>query len=365
VAERPGALESLEVSPAFWRGKRVFLTGHTGFKGSWLSLWLHGLGARVTGYALQPPTRPSLFALAEVARSMKSITGDVRDLAALRAAMRRARPRLVIHMAAQSLVRDSYADPVGTYATNVMGTVHVLEAARAAGSVAAVLIVTSDKCYENRERKAGYREGEPMGGHDPYSSSKGCAELVTAAYRRSYLGGAGVAVATARAGNVIGGADWSKDRLVPDAIRAFAAGRALLIRNPDAVRPWQHVLDPLAGYLTLCEKLCGRGPAYGGAWNFGPVDGDHKPVRWVVDELVQRWGKGAAWKMDRSRKPHEAVMLKLDCSKARARLGWRPRLDLGTALDWSIEWHRRHAAGHEARALAEEQIARFQSRPRR
>jgi CDP-glucose 4,6-dehydratase len=353
------------VSPAFWRGKRVFLTGHTGFKGSWLSLWLHGLGARVTGYALRPPTRPSLFALAEIDRLMNSITGDVRNVAALRAAMRRARPQIVIHMAAQSLVRDSYADPVGTYETNVMGTVHTLEAARATGSVATVLIVTSDKCYENRERMTGYREDEAMGGHDPYSSSKGCAELVTAAYRRSYFPRGGAAIATARAGNVIGGADWSKDRLVPDAIRAFMARRALLIRNPDAVRPWQHVLDPLAGYLTLCEKLWSRGSAYSGAWNFGPSDSDHRSVRWVVDELVKRWGKGAAWKRDRSRKPHEAGMLRLSCAKARARLGWRPRLELETALDWSIEWHRRHAAGDEARTLAEEQIARFQSRQRR
>jgi CDP-glucose 4,6-dehydratase len=352
-------LEDLEMNPAFWKGKSVFVTGHTGFKGSWLCLWLQLLGARVTGYALSPPTRPSLFELARLARSMKSITADVRDLARLKAALLRARPQVVIHMAAQSLVRESYVDPAGTYSTNVMGTVNILEAARAAKSVRVVVIVTSDKCYENRERGSGYREEDAMGGHDPYSSSKGCAELVTAAYRRSFFSRARAAVASARAGNVIGGGDWGKDRLVPDALRAFTAGRKLRVRNPDAIRPWQHVLDPLNGYLTLAERLW-EGASYSGAWNFGPADTENKPVSWVVEELVRRWGESARWELDRARQPHEAGLLNLDCSKARAQLKWRPRVDLVTALDSVVEWHRRRAGGESARELTEEQIIRFQ-----
>jgi CDP-glucose 4,6-dehydratase len=353
-------VENLEMNPAFWKGKTVFVTGHTGFKGGWLSLWLQSLGARVTGYALEPPTQPNLFELAGVARSMESITGDVRDLAALKTALLRAKPQLVIHMAAQALVRESYADPVGTYATNVMGTVNMLEAVRKAESVRTVVIVTSDKCYENRERVWGYREDEAMGGNDPYSSSKGCTELVTAAYRRSFFSQAGAAVASARAGNVIGGGDWSKDRLVPDALSAFISGKALRIRSPNAVRPWQHVLDPLNGYLTLAERLWEDGSAYSGAWNFGPAEDDVRPVSWIAGELAQRWGKGAAWKTDPALQSHEAGLLKLDCSKARANLDWRPRVELGTALDWVIEWYRRYADGEDARKLTEEQIRSFQ-----
>lgn len=352
------------MNPAFWKGKTVFLTGHTGFKGSWLSLWLQALGARVTGYALKPPTQPSLFALAGLSRSMNSISGDVRDLSALTTALRRAKPQFVIHMAAQSLVRESYADPVGTYSTNVMGTVNVLEAARAVKSARVVLIVTSDKCYENKERRAAYREHEAMGGHDPYSSSKGCAELVTSAYRRSFFTESRAAIASVRAGNVMGGADWSKDRLVPDAVRAFAAGKVLRVRNPHAVRPWQHVLDPLGGYLSLAERLWHRGPAYSGAWNFGPAAGDHKPVSWVVDELARRWGEDATWKADRPPELHEASLLHLDCSKARTKLGWRARLGLKISLDWVVEWHRRYAAGETARSITEDHIARFRNGPR-
>jgi CDP-glucose 4,6-dehydratase len=262
-------------------------------------------------------------------------------------------------MAAQSLVRESYADPAGTYSTNVMGTVNILESARAAKSVHAVVIVTSDKCYENHERGSGYREEDAMGGHDPYSSSKGCAELVTAAYRRSFFSGARAAVASARAGNVIGGGDWGKDRLVPDALRAFTAGRRLRVRNPDAIRPWQHVLDPLNGYLTLAERLW-EDASYSGAWNFGPADTENKAVSWIVEELVRRWGESARWELDRTRQPHEAGLLNLDCSKARAQLEWHPRVDLVTALDSVVEWHRRHAGGESARELTEEQIIRFQ-----
>jgi CDP-glucose 4,6-dehydratase len=360
VELRPRALENLEMNPAFWKGKAVFVTGHTGFKGSWLCLWLQMLDARVTGYALKPPTRPSLFDLASLGRSMKSITADVRDLAKLKAALRRAKPQIVLHMAAQALVHDSYADPVGTFSTNIMGTVNMLEAVRGLKSVRAAVVITSDKCYENRERAAGYREDEAMGGHDPYSSSKGCAELVTKAYRRSFFSGSGTAVASTRAGNVIGGGDWSKYRLVPDALRAFAAGKPLRVRSPDAVRPWQHVLDPLNGYLTLAERLWDDASSYSGAWNFGPADEENKPVSWVVEELVRRWGNGAKWKVDRAQQPHEAGVLRLDCSKARAQLKWRPAVDLATALDSVIEWHRRHAGGENARKLTEEQITRFQ-----
>jgi len=348
------------MNPAFWKGKTVFVTGHTGFKGSWLSLWLQSLGARVTGYALEPPTQPNLFELAGVARSMESIMGDVRDLAALKTALLRAKPELVLHMAAQSLVRESYADPVGTYATNVMGTVNLLEAVREVKSVRTVVIVTSDKCYENRERVQGYREDEAMGGHDPYSSSKGCAELVTAAYRRSFFSMAGAAVASARAGNVIGGGDWSKDRLVPDAITAFISRKALRIRSPNAVRPWQFVLDPLSGYLTLAERLWEDGAAYSGAWNFGPAENDVRPVSWIVGELARRWGKDATWETDPAPQPHEAGLLQLDCSKARTRLNWRPRVELGAALDSVVEWYRKYAVGEDVRKLTEEQIRSYQ-----
>jgi CDP-glucose 4,6-dehydratase len=359
------ALENLEVSRAlsvsraFWSGRRVFLTGHTGFKGSWLSLWLQALGADVTGYALKPPTRPSLFDLARVARGMRSIIADVRDSSRLRKALVASRPQIVIHMAAQSLVRESYADPVGTYSTNVMGTLNLLEAARAASGVRAILVVTSDKCYENRERRTGYREDEPLGGRDPYSSSKACAELVTRAYRDSFYDRSRAAVASVRAGNVIGGGDWSKDRLVPDAVRAFSAGRALRIRHPEAVRPWQHVLDPLHGYMMLAEQLHAAGAKYAGAWNFGPSTAGEKPVKWVIDHLVERWGGAARWVRDRAPRVHEAGRLNLDSAKARRELGWRPRLDLATALDWVVEWHERHARGEHASTVAAAQIARF------
>lgn len=349
------------MTPAFWKNKKVFVTGHTGFKGSWLSLWLERLGSRVTGYALEPPTRPSLFELAGIARSMDSVLGDVRDLAGIKTALRHAEPEIVIHMAAQALVRESYADPVGTFSTNFMGTVHVLEAAREARSVRVVVIVTSDKCYENREQARGYREDEPMGGHDPYSASKGCAELVTAAYRRSFFADAGTAaVASARAGNVIGGGDWSRDRLVRDAMFAFVEGKPVRIRNPGAVRPWQHVLDPLSGYLALAERLWADGASHAGAWNFGPVQDDARPVSWLVGELARRWGGGATWEADTGAHLHEAGILMLDCTKARTQLGWRPRLPLSTALDWTVEWYRCHADGGDVRRLTEEQIRRYQ-----
>jgi len=352
--------------PAFWAGKRVFLTGHTGFKGSWLALWLQQLGAVVTGYALKPPTEPSLFDIARVAQGMQSLHGDVCDLPSLSQAMREARPDIVIHMAAQSLVRLSYVEPVQTYATNVMGTVNLLEAVRQTSGVKAVVNVTTDKCYENKEWAWGYRENEPMGGFDPYSNSKGCSELVSAAYRSSFFNPAqhdqhGVALATSRAGNVIGGGDWAKDRLIPDILAAFIEGRQVAIRNPGAIRPWQHVLEPLRGYLTLAERLYTDGPAFAEGWNFGPNGDDAKPVEWIVKELAQRWGPGAAWQVDGGEHPHEAHYLKLDISKAGHRLPWQPALRLEQALGLIVEWTRAQQGGADMRATTLAQIAAYQA----
>ena len=325
----------------FWSGKRVFLTGHTGFKGSWLSLWLQSLGSEVTGYALTPPTIPNLFEVANVAQGMTSIIADILDLPNLQKAMQTARPDIVIHMAAQPLVRQSYEEPVETYATNVLGTVHVLESVRKTPSVKAVLVVTTDKCYVNKEELLrAYHEHEPMGGYDPYSSSKACAELVTAAYRKSFLEPQGIAVATARAGNVIGGGDWATDRLVPDILKAFEQNTVVQIRNPHATRPWQHVLEPLSGYLTLTEHLFSKGSAYSEGWNFGPHDENSRPVQWIVEQLALSWGNGANWHQDPGQHPHESNYLKLDISKAKARLGWGPCWDLQTALQNITHWHR-------------------------
>ncbi len=354
------------MKPAFWSGKRVFLTGHTGFKGSWLSLWLQQLGAQVTGYALDAPTQPSLFDVARVGTGMQSVHGDVRDLPTLQRAMQAAKPDIVIHMAAQSLVRLSYETPVETYATNVMGTVHLLEAVRQTPGVRAVVNVTTDKCYENKEWPWGYRENEPMGGFDPYSNSKGCAELVSAAYRSSFFNPAhhaqhGVALATARAGNVIGGGDWAKDRLIPDILAAFEAGKQVLIRNPHATRPWQHVLEPLRGYLTLAEHLHTEGPAFAEGWNFGPHSDDAKPVEWIVRQLAARWGQGASWHVDAGEHPHEANYLKLDISKAAQRLHWQPVLRLDGALGLIVDWARARQAGADMHAVTLAQIAAYQT----
>ncbi|MDB5799549.1 MAG: CDP-glucose 4,6-dehydratase [Rhodocyclales bacterium] len=350
------------MNTAFWHGRRVFLTGHTGFKGSWLSLWLQQMGAELTGYALDAPTQPSLFALANVAQGMRSVIGDVRDAATLEAAMRDAKPEIVIHMAAQPLVRYSYANPVETYATNVMGVVNLFEAVRKIDSVRAVLNVTTDKCYENREWLWGYRENEALGGHDPYSSSKACAELVTAAYRSSFFGPSGqaVAVATARAGNVIGGGDWAVDRLIPDMMRAVAAARPVRIRSPHAIRPWQHVLEPLSGYLSLCEKLVLQDTAFSSSWNFGPADEDARSVEWIVERLIQSWGQDASWELEGSPQPHEANVLKLDCAKAHSLLGWKPKWGLGTAIDRIVQWHKAEQAGEDMRHLTVEQINDYQ-----
>ncbi len=343
----------------FWRGKRVLVTGHTGFKGGWLALWLQRGGADVTGLALDPPTQPSFFDLARVGGSIRDLRGDIRDPDAVAKAFAQGRPEIVIHMAAQSLVRRSYEDPVETYDTNVMGTVRVLEGVRAASGVRVALVVTSDKCYENREWIWGYRENDPMGGFDPYSSSKGCAELVTAAYRNSYFRDKATALASARAGNVIGGGDWGRDRLLPDAVRAFAAGRALEIRNSRAVRPWQHVLEPLSGYLLLAEKLWHEGAALAEGWNFGPAEDDTRTVEDVVGLFAGHWGAGARWQHAQGAQPHEAHHLRLDCAKAGARLGWRRRLALDTALAWTAEWYRAWQEGADVRSLSLEQIDRY------
>jgi CDP-glucose 4,6-dehydratase len=359
-------VEGEKVNVAFWHGKRVFLTGHTGFKGGWLSLWLQQLGADVTGYALDAPTNPSLFETASVARGMRSIIGDVRDGDQLKRAMADARPDIVIHMAAQPLVRYSYDHPVETYSTNVMGLVNLLEGVRTTPGVRSVVNVTSDKCYENREWPWGYRENEAMGGYDPYSSSKGCAELITSAYRSSYFNAArhathGVALGSGRAGNVIGGGDWALDRLIPDMLRAIGAGEPVLIRNPQAIRPWQHVLEPLSGYLTLAEKLYTDGAVYAEGWNFGPYDIDAKPVGWIIERITEVWGDGASWQLDGIPQPHEATYLKLDCSKAHAGLGWQPRWNIGQTIDKIVEWHKACDAGADMRQLTLDQITTYQT----
>jgi CDP-glucose 4,6-dehydratase len=358
-------MESLVTARGFWSGKKVLVTGHTGFKGSWLVLWLQALGARVAGYALGPPSEPSLWGQLNLASEIRTDTADIRDLERLMRMFQEFRPQIVFHLAAQSLVRPSYEDPVATYSTNVMGTVNVLEAVRRSGDVRVVVNVTSDKCYENREWDRGYREDDAMGGYDPYSSSKACAELVTTAYRNSFFNPDkyqehGVALASARAGNVIGGGDWARDRLVPDVMRAALRGEPARIRNPKAVRPWQHVLDPLHGYLLLAEHLWNRGPEFAGGWNFGPEEEDAAPVYAVVDQLVSRWGNSARWIADSGEHPHEARHLRLDCTKARSRLGWFPRLPLADALSWTVEWYRGYGCNADLKAICLEQIARFE-----
>jgi CDP-glucose 4,6-dehydratase len=347
----------------FFQGKKVFLTGHTGFKGGWLSLWLQAMGAEVYGYALNPPTDPNLFTVAEVGNGMASSEiADIRDADKLRHAMQAARPEIVFHLAAQPLVRYSYAQPAETYAVNVMGTVNLLEAVRATPGVKAVVNVTTDKCYENREWVWGYRENEAMGGFDPYSSSKGCAELVTAAYRNSFFqpssAVASPAVATARAGNVIGGGDWAADRLIPDFLRALDAGEILKIRSPLSTRPWQHVLEPLSGYLNLAERLYTGGANFAEAWNFGPADTDARSVQWIVERLAGM-RKDVNWKCDETPQPHEAHYLKLDSSKARSQLGWQPRWQLEKALNKTVEWHQAWRDGENMRAVTLAQVAEY------
>jgi len=352
------------MKPAFWKGKRVFITGHTGFKGSWLCLWLQALGAKVTGYAL-PPERHSLFNQADVAASMNSLTGDIRDFLAFKTAIAESKSEILIHMAAQALVRESYKDPMATYATNVMGTVNLFEAIKSTPCVRAVVNVTTDKCYDNKEWVWGYRENEPLGGHDPYSSSKACSELVTASYRQSFFSTQhfdqhGVAIATARAGNVIGGGDYAVDRLIPDIVSSFASGKAVNIRYPQAIRPWQHVMEPLCGYLILAEALYEHGPEYAQAWNFGPHKEDAQTVEWIVRHMAKLWSAQAAWQLEGGLHPHEAHTLRLDTSKAQSLLNWKPKLNVGIALDWVTQWYKDANLGQSARELTLKQIQSYQ-----
>ena len=362
---RKSPLEGLAMNRAFWKGKKVLVTGHTGFKGSWLSLWLQSMGADVTGYALAPPTQPCLFDILNVAQGITSIRADVRNLEQLEAVIVEHEPEIIFHLAAQPLVRHSYEHPVETYSTNVMGTVNVLEAVRRSESVRVVVSITSDKCYENKEWLWGYREDERLAGRDPYSSSKSCAELVISTYRRSYFAPDahehhGVGLASTRAGNVIGGGDWAKDRLIPDIVNALIENRPVVIRSPNAIRPWQHVLEPLNGYLRLAEKLWTHGPQFAQAWNFGPNSGDAKTVSWIVNYLTGFWGEGASWELDSAQHPHEDNYLKLDCSKAKSLLGWAPKLRLSTTLEWIVEWYRAYQQNEDMCSLTQAQIARFE-----
>jgi CDP-glucose 4,6-dehydratase len=347
---------------SFWHNRKVLITGHTGFKGSWLALWLQRLGADTHGYSRSLPSQPSLFDAAGLSSTMQSTRGDICDIAALRRCMDAFAPEVVFHLAAQPIVRESYLDPAATYQTNVMGTLNVLECVRSCPSVRAVVVVTSDKCYENQEWPWPYRETDHLGGHDPYSSSKACAELVVRCYSNSFFrsaGGRQVAIATARAGNVLGGGDWAKDRLIPDTVRAFAAGETVRIRSPHAIRPWQHVLEALNGYLILAERLLLEGNSYSGPWNFGPATMDLKPVEWIVATLAGNWGEGARWECTPSDGVHEANILKIDWSKAAAGLGWKPALGLARSLEWVTQWYKGFYLGRNARDLCFEQLAAF------
>lgn len=349
------------IDRSFWERKKVLLTGHTGFKGSWMSIWLHQMGARVTGYSLPAPTSPSLYELAEVEKLLdKSVIGDITDFDSLQKAVIQADPEIIIHMAAQPLVRRSYENPLQTYMTNVMGTANLMEAARASNSVRVILNITTDKCYENQEWEWGYRENDSLGGYDPYSSSKACSEFITSAYRRSFFNSSEVRVATARAGNVIGGGDWAEDRLVPDLIKSLMDQEPIVLRNPDAVRPWQHVLEPLSGYLVLCERLYNEGQKYADSWNFGPRDSDAKTVEYIVKAILGNWpGRHPGYKVAKAEGSHEASMLKLDCSKAHKHLQWSPRWTLETALNMTMDWFIQYRDGKDVREICELQINKY------
>jgi len=349
------------MNSGFWKNKSVFLTGHTGFKGGWIVHWLTQLRAHVHGYALAPPTDPNFFTETRLQeRIVSSTLGDVRDLENLDKAIKLAKPDILIHMAAQPLVRESYNTPVATFAANVLGTVNVLEAARRSGTIKAIVNITTDKCYENKEWLWPYRENDRLGGHDPYSASKACAEIAAAAYRNSFLAEAGIHLASVRAGNVIGGGDWARDRLIPDFLRAIDRGETLTIRSPDAVRPWQHVLEPLSGYLLLAERLYEDGEAFAAAWNFGPNDEDTKPVSWIVERLCEQIPT-SKWQTDNAKQPHEAGLLKLDSSKAKAKLGWTPRWTLESALRKTVEWHQAWRNQEDMTAVTSLQIQAYSS----
>ncbi len=347
------------INPEFWQGKKVLVTGHTGFKGSWLSIWLQSLGADVLGVALEPDNEPNLFEQANVGLGMASVIGDICDLDFLIETVQQYQPDIVFHLAAQALVRESYNDPVETYQTNVLGTMNVLEAIRACEQVKAAVMVTTDKCYDNKEWQWPYRENDRLGGHDPYSSSKACAEILIESYRRSFFSKPdSAAIASARAGNVIGGGDWAKDRLIPDILSAYNSQKDLKIRYPEAIRPWQHVLDPLHGYLLLAEKLFSDGSEYAQAWNFGPSNDSVKPVRWIADYFAQRWSE-FNWQLDGDDQLHEAGILKLDCSKAHKHLDWQPRWEIEQALDYIIAWTDRFNEQQDMKQVCLQQIADY------
>ena len=353
------------IDPDFWRGRRVFLTGHTGFKGAWMALLLRSLRAEVRGFSLPPEHANGIFCVAGVEADLNHEIGDIRDLEAMKTSMRRAEPEIVIHMAAQALVRRSYLDPIETYSTNVMGTVNLLEAVRLTRGVKAVAVITSDKCYENTGAREPFREDDALGGFDPYSSSKACAEIVAAAYRGSFFHDEGASrIATARAGNVIGGGDWSTDRLVPDMMKSFMQGEAVHIRNPDAVRPWQHVMDPLIGYLALCEALCAA-PQFAESWNFGPSASSNTTVSEVAGALAKNWGPGAEWEIRRKDDLHEAAVLQLDCSKATSRLKWRPLIEFEATLALTVDWYRAFSQGCDMRKFTLAQIDKITSNAQR
>ncbi|MGG3886447.1 CDP-glucose 4,6-dehydratase [Brevibacillus panacihumi] len=354
------------VNSSFWHKKRVLVTGHTGFKGAWLSIWLHAMGAEVTGYALEPPTDPSLFRLAGVGQLVHTITADIRDRGMLEQVILQAKPEIIFHLAAQSLVRQGYQHPVETYETNVLGTVYLLEAVRLACQqgvpIRAVINVTSDKCYENREWVWGYREQDALGGRDPYSSSKACAELVTASYRNSFFSAvetAGIAIASARAGNVIGGGDWAADRLIPDCLSSLMNGKRIKLRYPEAVRPWQHVLEPLGGYLLLAERMCENAVRFSNSYNFGPDERDTRTVAWVVQKLCEKWGAAAELEIERENNWPEASLLKLDCSRAKEELGWRPRWSIEQALEQIVEWTKDSQMGKNLQEICKKQIQNY------
>lgn len=365
---RQSALENMvadfKINAKFWKDKKILLTGHTGFKGSWMSIWLKSLGVDLIGYSLLPPTKPSLFEIANVKEGMISIEGNVLDFENFKKTIEKYKPEIIIHMAAQSLVHYSYLNPQSTYATNVMGTVNLLEAVRQTGKVKVVLNITSDKCYENKNQEVGYKEEDPMGGYDPYSSSKGCAELVTSAYLRSFFNPNeyskhGIAVASARAGNVIGGGDWASNRLIPDIVRTIFNATTLKIRNPNAIRPWQHVLEPLSGYLLLVEKLWEGGAKYSEAWNFGPDDTDVKPVNWIVEKFIKLWGENVKREIDSNEKPHETQLLKLDCTKAKTKLNWKPKWDIDKALEKTADWYKALKEKNDMRDFSLSQIKEY------
>lgn len=359
-----GKSGNMTINKEFWKKKKVLITGHTGFKGSWLCLLLNKLDADIYGYALEPPTNPSLFNEAKIRELITSHIGDIRDYENLFSVIQTVKPDIIIHMAAKAIVRESYKNPVETYAINVMGIVNLLEAIRHTSKIKAVVNVTSDKCYENHEWHWGYRENEPMGGYDPYSNSKGCSELVTLAFRSSYFNPKdynkhGVAIASARAGNVIGGGDWADDRLIPDFIKAITKGEEVKIRSPYAVRPWQHVLEPLSGYLTLAERLYNDGPKFAEGWNFGPDDKDAKSVEWIIKKICNFWGKGASYGIDKNPQPHEANYLKLDCSKAKNELEWLPKWDIETTLKSIVDWNKAYLKDENIRVITEKQIENY------